>query len=222
MVRPLPTAAPSYEWRVFAEWQRPAAKETDLSIPHLVRQRHSFRDNITAARARDVGTSLVLRGSRGVSTHGVTVAAELVLDAHLGTFEFARAGLTTRLTAPLSGRLIGALELAAGTTGGAAPVQRLWYLGGPATLRGYPGGAIAGPDYWRGRVELGNAFPGARLALFGDAGWAGRGTEIRTGRPRAAAGIGASFLDGLVRIDLARALVTPRGWRMDFYVDGIL
>lgn len=222
IVRPLPTAAPGYEWRVFVEWQRAAAKETDLSIPHLVRDRHVFRDNITAARARDVGTSLVLRGSHGVSTHGVTVGAELAMDAHLGTFEYARAGLTTRLTAPLPGRLLGAVELAAGTTGGDAPVQRLWYLGGPVTLRGYPGGVTAGPDYWRARVELANAFPGARVAVFGDAGWAGRGTAISTGRPLVAAGIGASFLDGMLRLDLARALVAPKGWRMDFYVDGIL
>ena len=221
-VRPLPTAAPSYEWRVFVEWQRAAARETDFSLPHLVRDRHRFGDNITAAAARDVGTSLVVRGSRGVSTHGVTVGAELVMDAHLGTFDYARAGLTTRLTAPLPGRLIGAVELAAGTTGGDSPVQRLWYLGGPATLRGYAGGVSAGPDYWRTRVEMANAFPGARLAVFGDAGWAGRGSAMATGRPLAAAGIGASFLDGLLRIDLAHAFVTPKGWRMDFYVDGIL
>ena len=36
------------------------------------------------------------------------------------------------------------------------------------------------------------------------------------------AGIGASFLDGLVRIDLARALRAPTGWRVEFYFDGLL
>jgi hypothetical protein len=222
LVRPLPTAAPNFEWRVFAEWQRSAAKETDFSFPHLVQNRHVFRTNIVAASARDVGTALVLRGSRGVTTHGVTVGAELVMDAHLGTFEYARAGLTTRLTLPISNDVIGAVELAAGTTGGDAPVQRLWYLGGPATLRGYPGGVIAGPDYWRGRVEVANGFPGARIAAFGDVGWAGRGVDMTTGRPLAAVGLGASFLDGILRIDLARALVAPTGWRLDLYVDGIL
>lgn len=222
LLRPLPTAAPSYEWRVFVEWQRAAAKQTDLSIPHLFQSDHLFRPNINAAAARDVGTALVLRGSHGVSTHGVTVGAELVMDAHLGTFDYGRAGLTTRLTVPLPKHLLGAVELAAGTTGGDSPVQRLWYLGGPATLRGYPGGVIAGPDYWRGRVEVANAFPAARIAAFGDAGWAGRGTSLAKGRPLAAAGIGVSFLDGILRLDLARALVAPKGWRMDFYVDGIL
>jgi len=222
VVRPLPTAAANFEWRVFAEWQRAAAKETDFSIPHLVQDRHVFRANIVAASGRDVGTALVLRGSRGVSTHGVTVGAELLMDAHLGSFEHARAALTARLTVPLSTHLIGAVELAGGTTGGDAPVQRLWYLGGPATLRGYPGGVIAGPDYWRARVELANGVPGARIAAFADAGWAGRGVDLTTGRPLAAVGLGASFLDGILRVDLARALVDPTGWRLDFYVDGIL
>lgn len=222
LVRPLPTAAPSYEWRVFAEWQRSAAKETDFSIPHAIHDDHVFTPNVIAAAAREFGTSLVIRGSHGVSAHGVTVAAELAMDAHVGTFDYARAGLTTRLTMPLPKRLIGAVELAAGTTGGEAPVQGLWYLGGPATLRGYAGGVTAGLDYWRGRVELANAFPAARVAVFADAGWAGRGIAMTSGRPLAAAGIGVSFLDGIVRLDLARALVAPKGWRMDFYVDGIL
>jgi len=30
------------------------------------------------------------------------------------------------------------------------------------------------------------------------------------------------ILDGLMRIDLARALRAPTGWRLDFYVDGVL
>lgn len=222
VVRPAVTAARSYEWRVFVEWQRAAHKGTDLSLPHLLRQGHVFGVNIAAVAARELGTSLVLRGARGVSTRGATVGAELGMDAQIGTFDYARARLTTRLTAPLPAGLLGALELAAGATGGDAPVQGRWFLGGPATLRGYGGGVIAGPDFWRARVEVANASPGARLAIFGDAGWAGPGTAFTTGRPLAAVGIGASFLDGIVRVDLARALASPRGWRMDFYVDGIL
>ena len=222
LLRPAPTAARTYEWRVFAEWQRAADKETDLSLPHLVRDRHEFRPNIVADAAREFGSSLTLRGARGVSTRGVTVGAELTMAASLGTWEYARTSLTTRLTAPLPRRLLAAVELAAGATGGDAPVQGLWYLGGPATLRGYAGGVIAGPDYWRGRVEVANASPGVRLAVFGDAAWAGVGTALSRSRPLMAAGIGVSAFDGILRVDLARALVDPKGWRMDFYVDGIL
>jgi len=222
LLHPVATAAHSYEWRLFAEWQRPADQETDLSLPHLLRKRHLFRPNITADSAREFGSSLVLRGARGVSTRGVTIGAELSLAANLGTYDFARTSLTTRLTAPLPHRLLGAVELAAGATGGPAPAQSLWYLGGPATLRGYPGAVIAGPDFWRARVEVANASPGVRLAAFGDAAWAGVGASFTTGRPLCAVGLGASFLDGILRVDLARGLVSPKGWRMDFYVDGIL
>ena len=222
VVRPAATAARSYEWRVFVEWQRAAHKGTDLSLPHLLRDRHVFGANIAASAARELGTSLVVRGARGVSTHGTTIGAELAMDAEVGTFDYARARITTRLTAPLVAGLLGALELAGGATGGDAPVQGEWFLGGPATLRGYGGGTISGPDFWRARVEVANASPGARIAVFGDAGWAGSGTAFTTSRPLTAVGIGASFLDGIVRVDLARALASPRGWRMDFYVDGIL
>jgi hypothetical protein len=221
-LRPAATAAHTYDWRLFAEWQRPADKETDLSLPHLLHDRHLFRPNIVASAAREFGASLVLRGARGVSTRGITIGAELGMALSLGTYDFARASLTTRLTTPLPRRLLGAVELAAGATSGPAPPQSLWYLGGPASLRGYPGGAIAGPDFWRARVEVANASPAVRVAAFADAGWAGAGPALARGRPLVAAGVGASFLDGVLRVDLARALVDPKGWRMDFYVDGIL
>jgi len=222
IVRPVATAAQSYQWRVFAEWQRPAEKGTDVSVAHFLDSGHLFGGNISALAARQFGTALVIRGAKGVSTQGATIGGELFMDAALGTFEYARAALTARLTLPLSQRLLTGLELAAGTTGGDAPVQGLWYLGGPATLRGYGGGVVGGPDFWRARLELTNASPGARLAVFSDAGWAGRGTALTTGHPLVAVGIGGSFFDGILRLDLARALVSPKGWRMDLYVDGIL
>ena len=35
-------------------------------------------------------------------------------------------------------------------------------------------------------------------------------------------GVGGSFLDGLIRIDVARALRAPTGWRLHLYLDGVL
>jgi hypothetical protein len=47
--------------------------------------------------------------------------------------------------------------------------------------------------------------------------------EVLTLRdPLIGVGVGASLLDGLFRIDVTRALVGPRGWRVDFYTDGML
>jgi hypothetical protein len=34
--------------------------------------------------------------------------------------------------------------------------------------------------------------------------------------------VGASLIDGLVRMDLSRALRAPTGWRFDLYFDGRL
>lgn len=222
LLRPAATATQNYQLRVYAEWQRPAVKETDVSLPHLLRSSHLFDSNIPADTAREFGAALTVRGARGVSTRGVTIGAEWTMDAALGTFDYARTSLTTRLTGPLPARLLGALEVAGGMTGGDAPLQGFWFLGGPATLRGYGGGAVSGPDFWRARVEVANSSPGARIAVFSDAGWAGKGRALSTGRPLYSVGVGASFLDGIVRVDLARGLAAPTGWRMDFYVDGIL
>ena len=119
-------------------------------------------------------------------------------------------------------RLVGAVEAAAGTSGGTVPAQSDWHLGGPATLRGYDGLAAMGEAFWRGRVEVANAFPAARVAVFSDAGWAGPRADFARGRALVSAGVGATSFDGLLRVDLARALRAPRGWRLDFYVDGLL
>jgi len=101
-------------------------------------------------------------------------------------------------------------------------VQSRWYLGGPNTLRGYSGGVTSGDAFWRARVELATRVPVARLALFCDVGRAAPREWLSLARPLVGAGIGASFLDGLLRIDLARALRSPTGWRLDLYMDGVL
>ena len=103
---------------------------------------------------------------------------------------------------------------------GTLPLQSWFYLGGPATLRGYDGAVTAGESYWRARLEVGNSFPAARITAFTDVGWAGPRDRFGKERALIGSGIGASLLDGLVRMDLARALRSPKGWRFDLYFDG--
>jgi len=57
---------------------------------------------------------------------------------------------------------------------------------------------------------------------FSDIGWAGPRDAFTRGRPLIGSGVGASLLDGLVRMDLSRALRAPTGWRFDLYFDGRL
>lgn len=53
-------------------------------------------------------------------------------------------------------------------------------------------------------------------------GWAGRREEYTRGKPLFGTSVGASFLDGLIRLDLARAVRGPTGWRFDLYFDARL
>jgi len=63
--------------------------------------------------------------------------------------------------------------------------------------------------------------------------WPGRSgsTDVRRAGPRdhlsvarslAGVGVGASFVDGLIRLDVTRAARVRTGWRIDFYTDAAL
>ena len=211
-----------YEWRVYVERQRSVAKETDASLPRLFSGTHVFRDNVTAAGAEQVGASLTLDGQRGADPARPVLGARLYLEGATGTFALARGALTLRASAPLPLGTAAALEVAGGSSLGRVPPQALWYLGGPATMRGYGGAAAAGDAFWRARLDLASRATGARLVLFGDAGWAGARANIAPTAMLLSWGVGASFLDGLVRLDLARTIRRPAGWRLDLYWDGTL
>ena len=79
-----------------------------------------------------------------------------------------------------------------------------------------------GADYSRGRLEIARTFTWGALSVFSDYGWAGAwdGFDISDGYT--SAGVGFSILDGLIRMDAAQGLKSPRDFRLDFYLDGIL
>jgi len=219
---PAITAPQSFSVLVYAERQRRAAKRTDFSLAHTINSVHRFRPNVVADSADQVGAAVTLRAQRGVDPETARWGADMSLDGGAGTYGFGRASATVRITAPLASRIAGAVELAGGTSAGRVPVQSRWYLGGPNTLRGYGGGVMSGEAFWRARVEIANRLPAARLVLFFDVGRAAARDHLSLARPLMGAGLGASFLDGLMRIDLARALRSPKGWRLDVYMDGAL
>jgi hypothetical protein len=221
-VRPAVTLPQRFELRVYAEQQRLARKRTDFSFPHLLHDDHVFRPDITADSADQVGAALTLRAQRGIDPSQLQVSTDVTLDGGAGTFGFVRASGALRITAPLGKQVAGAVELAGGSSAGTVPVQSLWYLGGPGTLRGYSGGAIAGDAFWRARLEVANQWPAARVVLFTDVGRAGPRDHLSLARSLAGVGVGASFLDGLIRFDLSRAVRSPTGWRLDLYTDAAL
>jgi hypothetical protein len=211
---------PWMEWRLFGEHQSPVATETDLSLRGIGSD-FAFRPNIAADPADQLGVGLVLRPLVERRALGFRWGTEIGVEAEAGDFRFARPSLTLKGALPL-GDFAVALDAAAGTSFGDVPVQSLWRLGGAGTLRGYDGSTAAGTAFWRGRGELGHGSGATRLALFSDLGWAGSRGDVSFQHPLWSAGAGVSVLDGLLRMDLARALRAPTGWRLELYMDGAL
>lgn len=211
-----------WEFRLFGERQRLAEVETEASLPHLFDRSQVFRPNRAADDADQAGAEAVLRYDRGLDPNRVRWGLEVQLLGSTGTYDFARGSLGTHVIFPIGSDLTGSLEGVTGWSGGSVPVQSLWYLGGPGSLRGYSGATLGGESFWRGRAEIGYGFPGASLALFGDAGWAGPRDLFTSDPAMIGVGVGGSFMDGLIRVDLARAIRGPTGWRLDLYLDGLI
>jgi hypothetical protein len=220
--RPAETNVQWYTLRLFAERQRAVSVETDFSLKHAFDKTHSFLPNRPADRADQAGAELTLRAFGGQNPAGFRWSGELYAMAAGGTYDFTRESLLLQLGFPLPFRFVGALEGAAGTSTGPVPLQSNWYLGGVRSARGYDIGTLNGTAFWRGRAELGTAIPVARLVAFTDLGWAGDRRSIADRASLLSVGVGASFLDGLVRMDLARALRGDLGWKLHLSVDGVL
>jgi len=221
-IAPPVTLPQRFAIRLYAERQRRARKRTDFSVPHALHEVHVFRPNITADSSDQFGAALTVRTQRGIDPERPQWTADVTLDGSVGTYRFGRVSGTMRVAAPLGPNLATAVELAGGVADGRVPVQSYWYLGGPGTLRGYGGNASSGDAFWRARLELANRWPAARVVLFADVGRAGPREQLSLARPLAGVGVGASFMDGLIRLDLTRAIRTPTGWRLDFYTDAAL
>jgi hypothetical protein len=207
--------------RLFAERQQSVGAGTDFHLRRLLDGDRSFRPNLVADPASQAGATLLLRAAGQGSITAPRWGTELALHGETGDFTFARPSLRLRAALPLTERFGAGVELAGGSTFGSAPAQRQWQLGGAPTLRGYAFGAAAGETFWTARAELATGRPFARFVVFGDAGWAGPRDRLTAARPLHSAGIGLSLLDGILRMDLARAAATGE-WRVHLRLDGVL
>jgi hypothetical protein len=206
-------------WRLFAERQSDADVETQFSLAKAINDIR-FIENIVATRGTVGGIAARLSGSRGVDPHSFRLTGDLRAEAAAGTFDYVRGAAEATITRGLGRRLDGALTLGAGTSGGAVPPQRLWYLGGAHSIRGQRIGSAAGDAFWMARAELGTSLVAARPVLFYDLGWAGpRADWQHPGTPLSGAGVGVSFMDGLLRFDLSKGIRPSRGVRADMYVE---
>lgn len=219
--RPVRDGRWSYAWRLFGEHQHAVGRETQFTLARAWDD-DPFGPVRAADDANQAGLGLTLSRDFGSDRSAARFTLGTGVEGQTGDFGFGRGQLSARLTVPSLGRFALALESAAGTTTGDVPVQGMWYLGGPTTVRGYPGAFAGGEAFWRARAELGTALPAARVVLLSDAGWVGERDGWDFDPPLLSAGVGASFLDGLVRFDVSRALREPTGWRVDLYLDAAL
>lgn len=206
------------DWRLFAEEQWTAPVENRWSLFGGANDTRIL-GNVMADQGWFYGVGVRWRGNRGLNPRGWRASADLRVEAATGESDFARGFLETTLSRGL-GPVAASVTAAAGTTGGTVPAQRQFFLGGLQSVRGQTPGTGVGESFWMGRLEVGGGWAGVRPVVFGDIGWAGpRDGWSEAGRPMSGVGVGTSFLDGMVRIDLARGIHPRWQTRLDLYLE---
>jgi hypothetical protein len=227
---PGPLGGARMRWRIFGERQYSAGVEPNLqfSLGKYIGNA-SFGDNISAQQLVAAGAGVEVARSFGINPRGVRFDGRARIEGaatdrsdSLGTAGYGRLVLDGTLSRPL-GNFGFAVTTAAGSSLGDLPIQRAFFIGGLGTVRGQfarPSGAgRVGDTFWLGRAELGRAAMTFRPAVFYDIGWAGSRLDLsRMGRPLSGAGVGVSFLDGFLRIDVSRGIYPEQRWRGDVYI----
>lgn len=214
-----------FDWRVFTERQSDAIARTNVSLPKAFgSDGFSPLGNIDAARLTESGAAIRKVSTFGENPDGFRLLSDLRLEGAGGDSTYGRGALDLTLSRPI-GRAFGrdfsaAITGGAGTSVGGLPVQRYWYLGGTNSVRGQDAGSMAGSSYWLTRTEFGYGPPGWRRLAFFDLAWAGDRTKwSEMGRPASGVGLGWSFMDGLVRLDVARGLYPAKQWTTALYLN---
>jgi hypothetical protein len=212
----------------YAESHRQADIQTEFALFQFWKDSWAFRPNIEADEGWEYGGVLDLNpwwGSDPMLAQGgfdLHVQGGHFAHRDSASTDYLRASLVGRAVVPLPGSLRLALEGGGGTSWGDPTVQRMWYIGGPRTLRGYSPRLAGGTAFVRGRGELARAFSFGSVSLFSDWGWAGDRDAVELSDGFTAVGAGLSILDGLIRMDGGFGLTEPTGFRLDLYLDAIL
>jgi hypothetical protein len=204
-------------FRVFAEKNRSAAVENSFSLGP------GFIPNISAQSVGFAGVSTRVSHAKGLDPNGFRIFTDLRLEgatSDSASTSYGRGAIDLTLTQTV-GRVAAGVTVSGGSSVGAVPAQRRWYLGGAHTVRGQRAdSAQSGNAYWLGRLELGAAVQPVRPIVFGDIGWVGdRDRMHEVGRPLSGVGIGASIMDGLIRGDLSRGVYPRQRVRFDLYLE---
>lgn len=215
-VRERPTGA-RFAWKLFAERQRSARKELDRALGP------AFIENIEARKGGFAGLASRFTHTKGLDPNGFRLFTDARAEGAVSDSSsavYGRGALDLTMTKGL-GQVAAALTLSGGSSVGPLPAQRRWFLGGAHTVRGQRADtSISGNAYWLGRLEMGTSVQGVRPVIFGDIGWTGR-RELwqEVVRPLSGVGVGASALDGLIRLDVGRGIYPQKRTLLYLYVD---
>jgi hypothetical protein len=220
----------SYRIALFAQHDAAVKRETNITLQRAWNGDFRFRQNVPAAATDLAGATLTLQPWWGTDPFRPQAGLDMMLEGATGGFQFARARLTARTAVPLGERYRVGMEVGGGTSEGDVPPQRMWYLGGAGTLRGYDGSTLIGTSFARARIDLVRTFGWGGITVFSDAGWAGDRDQFEQDDVLYSAGVGTTLLDGLLRVDLAHALNSPAlrqlnrpdRWRIELYLDALL
>jgi hypothetical protein len=205
----------------FIERHGAVERTTDFSIRRMFAEEDTAILALPADALNVQGGRLRLDWFAGTDPGGFVFTGGAGAEIGVGGAEYRRAQARLSVSRPLFLGLATALEAAAGTSWGTLPLQRSYFLGGASTLRGFDANERFGPTFWRARGELATAFAGARVAAFSDLGWVGEREDFRLDHPLIGVGLGASLLDGIARIDVARGIRGSKRWKAYLYLDGL-
>jgi len=202
-------------WRAFVEDERTAFVKTNFAVNGA-----DFPANLVADRGMYSGVGLNVEHSYGLDPTGLRLSTNLRLEAAKGDSLYGRGALDIIASHGL-GPLATSLTLSGGSSVGGLPPQRFWYLGGLQTIRGQsPDTSQSGNAFWMTRAELGSIDTGVRPTVFADLGWVGDRSKLsQVGRPMSGVGVGFSFLDGLMRFDVARGIYPRKQFRVDLSLE---
>ena len=179
-------------------------RNTDITLPGIWED-SVFRLNPPADEGGFWRGDLALTGylgdwARPTNRAEVTLGVELGSDTDSFDYIQPRAALQGRADIGTLAAL--AISARAAWTGGDAPAQRAWRLGGLETVRGFAHGTRLGDSYWTAQIEASPRRRTITPILFADFGWAGLTDDWPGDDPLWSLGAGVSFLRGVFRTDL--------------------
>jgi len=222
----------STQWRLFAErqWNAGAEPNTQGSLANAIGSA-AFPSNIEARGLSTLGAALEVSHSAtseiGVRlqsrarVEGGSIHTDLGSDSLPGN-AYGRLFIDATISHGRD-KFGGAVTAAGGTSVGALPIQRAFFVGGVQSVRGQSaraeGAGRTGSAFWLVRTEAGYRYTPLRALVFYDVGWAGPRSHLRRpGRPLSGAGVGISMMEGLLRVDLARGIAPERQWRLSLQI----